>query len=174
LRWVNYHLAKAGHLRRVYNFSDDIKDSVNYTVLLNQIAPELCGREPIQQSDLRQRAELMLQNAAKLGCRKFVTPDTVVNGNENLNMAFVAALFDTRPALAPVPVADHSRQRELESVFAQKMQQQEQEMRRRMEEETRAHKSRLDEEERQRRQKWESEEAGTWLVCACTCVHARE
>jgi len=159
LRWVNYHLARAGGMRRVYSFADDLKDSENYTVLLNQIAPECCGLEPLNEPDLHRRAEAMLQNASKLGCRKFLTPDTVVSGNENLNMAFVAALFDARPALDPVPVADQSRQRELETVFAEKMQREEQEMRRRMEEEARQHKSRLDAEEKARRQRWESEEA---------------
>jgi len=37
LRWVNYHLDNAGHDQRVKNFSDDVKDGVNYTVLLNQL-----------------------------------------------------------------------------------------------------------------------------------------
>lgn len=35
LRWFNYHLNKANHDRRVKNFSGDVKDGVNYTVLLN-------------------------------------------------------------------------------------------------------------------------------------------
>ena len=43
LRWFNYHLAQAGHPRRVHNFSKDISDSECYTVLLNQIAPPHSG-----------------------------------------------------------------------------------------------------------------------------------
>jgi len=35
LRWFNYHLKNAGHDRRVTNFDKDLKDGVNYTVLLN-------------------------------------------------------------------------------------------------------------------------------------------
>lgn len=45
------------------------------------------------------RAELMLQQAAKLGCRSFVTPSDVVNGIYKLNLAFVANLFNNHPGL---------------------------------------------------------------------------
>lgn len=104
LRWVNYHLANAGW-QKINNFSQDIKDSRAYYHLLNQIAPK--GDElPIKidfsgfhdKNDLR-RAECMLQQADKLGCRQFVTPADVVAGNPKLNLAFVANLFNTYPAL---------------------------------------------------------------------------
>lgn len=41
----------------------------------------------------------MLQQADKLGCRSFVTPEDVVNGIYKLNLAFVANLFNNHPAL---------------------------------------------------------------------------
>lgn len=41
----------------------------------------------------------MLQQAEKLGCKQFVTPADVVAGNPKLNMAFVANLFNSYPAL---------------------------------------------------------------------------
>lgn len=37
LRWFNYQLEKAGHVRRVENFSSDIADAENYSVLLHQV-----------------------------------------------------------------------------------------------------------------------------------------
>uniref|UniRef100_A0A8U8C5N8 Plastin 1 n=1 Tax=Geospiza parvula TaxID=87175 RepID=A0A8U8C5N8_GEOPR len=107
LRWVNYHLANAGW-QKISNFSQDIKDSRAYYHLLNEIAPK--GEDPQQlpikidftgfhdKNDLR-RAEYMLQQADKLGCRQFVTPADVVAGNPKLNLAFVANLFNTYPAL---------------------------------------------------------------------------
>ncbi|XP_071293750.1 plastin-1 isoform X1 [Agelaius tricolor] len=107
LRWVNYHLANAGW-QKITNFSQDIKDSRAYYHLLNEIAPK--GDDPEQlpikidftgfhdKNDLR-RAEYMLQQADKLGCRQFVTPADVVAGNPKLNLAFVANLFNTYPAL---------------------------------------------------------------------------
>ena len=44
----------------------------------------------------------MLQNADALGCRKFLTPSSLVAGNPKLNLAFVANLFNTWPALDPI------------------------------------------------------------------------
>lgn len=41
----------------------------------------------------------MLQQAAKLNCRSFVTPQDVVNGVYKLNLAFVANLFNNHPGL---------------------------------------------------------------------------
>ncbi|KFV51448.1 Plastin-1, partial [Tyto alba] len=107
LRWVNYHLANAAW-HRISNFSQDIKDSRAYYHLLNQIAPkgddldELTNKVDFlgfhDKNDLR-RAEYMLQQADKLGCRQFVTPADVVAGNPKLNLAFVANLFNAYPGL---------------------------------------------------------------------------
>jgi plastin-1 len=101
LRWFNYHLKGANWNRRVNNFSQDVSDGENYTILLNQLAPELCSRSPLQTTDLLQRAEKVLKNADKLGCRKYLTPKSLVAGNPKLNLAFVAHLFNTHPGLAP-------------------------------------------------------------------------
>ncbi|KAB0396822.1 hypothetical protein E2I00_017985, partial [Balaenoptera physalus] len=107
LRWVNYHLTNAGW-RTISNFSQDIKDSRAYFHLLNQIAPkgdrddgpaiaiDFSGFN--EENDLK-RAEFMLREADKLGCRQFVTPADVVSGNPKLNLAFVANLFNTYPSL---------------------------------------------------------------------------
>ncbi|KAI9373131.1 calponin homology domain-containing protein [Aspergillus egyptiacus] len=102
LRWFNYHLKNAQWPRRVTNFSTDVKDGENYTVLLAQLAPELCTRQPLQTQDLLQRAEEVLTNAEKLGCRKFLTPTSLIAGNPKLNLAFVANLFNTIPGLDPI------------------------------------------------------------------------
>jgi plastin-1 len=106
LRWFNYHLKNAKWDRRVANFSSDVKDGENYTVLLNQLAPETCSRSPLQTRDLLQRAEQVLQNAEKLDCRKFLTPTALVAGNPKLNLAFVANLFNTHPGLDPLTEED--------------------------------------------------------------------
>ena len=44
----------------------------------------------------------MLQNAERIGCRKYLTPSSLVAGNPRLNLAFVANLFNTHPGLAPL------------------------------------------------------------------------
>ena len=41
----------------------------------------------------------MLQEADKIGCRQFVSPTDVCKGNYKLNLAFVANLYNTYPAL---------------------------------------------------------------------------
>ncbi|UZO26508.1 fimbrin variant 2 [Rhizophagus irregularis] len=111
LRWFNYHLKAAKWDRRVTNFSTDVKDGENYTVLLNQLKPEICSREPLNEPDLLERAEKVLQNAEKLGCRKYLTPKALVTGNPKLNLAFVAHLFNTHPCLDPL---DEEEKAELE------------------------------------------------------------
>jgi plastin-1 len=99
LRWVNYHLKKAGSARVCSNFSGDIKDSEIYTVLMNQICPDKCSMAPMRESDTRKRAEQVLSQADRIGCRKFVTPKDIVAGNSKLNLAFTATLFNAYPAL---------------------------------------------------------------------------
>jgi len=101
IRWVNYHLEKAGVNRRLSNFTSDIKDSVIYTHLLQQIQPEgtNLSTEPLFETNLNKRAELMLRQADILKCRSFVTPEDVVQGVYKLNVAFVANLFNNHPGL---------------------------------------------------------------------------
>ena len=89
-------------MTRVSNFSSDVKDAENYTILLSQLAPDTCSRSPLQTRDLLQRAEQVLDNADKLSCRKFLTPTSLVAGNPKLNLAFVANLFNTHPGLDPI------------------------------------------------------------------------
>ncbi|XP_015206566.1 plastin-3 isoform X3 [Lepisosteus oculatus] len=116
LRWANFHLENAGW-NKINNFSSDIKladfsnsvkDSRAYFHLLNQIAPKGTkegetridiNMSGFNEKDDLKRAELMLQEAEKLGCRQFVTPSDVVSGNPKLNLAFVANLFNKYPAL---------------------------------------------------------------------------
>lgn len=123
LRWVNYHLENAGW-QKINNFNNDIKDSRAYFHLLKQIAPK-GGKDdgiPVEidfsgfneQNDLR-RAELMLQQADRMGCRQFVTPADVVAGNTKLNTAFVANLFNMYPALNKPNSSDYSNLLEGES-----------------------------------------------------------
>ncbi|GMF98013.1 unnamed protein product [[Candida] boidinii] len=101
LRWFNYHLKAANWHRTVTNFTTDVSDGENYTILLNQLQPEYCSKAPLQTQDLLTRAEQVLENADKIGCRKYLTPTSLVAGNPKLNLAFVAHLFNTHPGLEP-------------------------------------------------------------------------
>jgi len=101
LRWVNHQLERAGVPTRIQNFTSDIKDSEAYTHLLHQIAGPDAGvsKEPLMAADLLERAELMLQQADRLGCRTFISPSDVTEGVYKLNLAFVANLFNNHPSL---------------------------------------------------------------------------
>ena len=44
----------------------------------------------------------MLQEAAKIECNQFVSPEDVVTGNYKLNLAFVANLYNMYPSLDTV------------------------------------------------------------------------
>ena len=56
-------------------------------------------KEALMESDPQSRAEIMLQQADKLGCRSFISPKDVVEGIYKLNCAFVANLFNNHPGL---------------------------------------------------------------------------
>ncbi|KAM9802436.1 plastin-2 isoform 1-T1 [Syngnathus typhle] len=107
LRWANFHLEVANS-PKINNFSSDIKDSKAYYNLLNQVRPRgtdkgippiIIDMSGIREKDEVQRADLMLDQADKLGCRQFVTATDVVRGNPKLNLAFVANLFNRYPGL---------------------------------------------------------------------------
>uniref|UniRef100_A0A673CMN4 Plastin-3 n=1 Tax=Sphaeramia orbicularis TaxID=375764 RepID=A0A673CMN4_9TELE len=101
LRWANFHLKKVG--MSISNFSSDIKvrkipgipnpSTYDFSFIFIKY-PAFSGW-----TDLSKRAECMLIQADRLGCRQFVTPVDVVGGNAKLNMAFVATLFNKHPAL---------------------------------------------------------------------------
>ena len=52
-----------------------------------------------KEHDRTSRADMMLDEADKIGCRQFVSAADVVAGNPKLNLAFVANLFNNYPAL---------------------------------------------------------------------------
>ncbi|XP_052797877.1 plastin-3-like [Mya arenaria] len=102
IRWVNYHLRNSPETnKQIANFSGDIKDSEAYVFLLKQISPREAGVDstPMMEPDGEMRAEAMLKEADKIKCRAFITSKDVVKGNSKLNLAFVANLFNTYPAL---------------------------------------------------------------------------
>jgi len=102
LRWFNYHLAQAGHPRRVKNFGRDVKDSECYTVLLNQINPKKCDRSALDMKNSMDRAGRVLKNAKNCGVKVFIKPKNIVEGNERLNLAFTASVFNHMPGLDPI------------------------------------------------------------------------
>jgi plastin-3 len=112
LRWFNYHLSRSGYSgKEIKNFSGDIKDSVAYVYLLHQISPKNVSPpitlNALNENDNLRRADKMLQDAERLNVKEFITSKDVIEGNAKLNMAFVANLFNTYPALDAPPNEDN-------------------------------------------------------------------
>jgi len=101
LRWFNYHLKKAGH-KKINNLASDVADGDAYTTLLHQIAPNTCSLDPLKQTDTLKRADMVLKNAEKLNVKCFIKPADIVSGNQRLNLAFTAAIFNQCPGLDPL------------------------------------------------------------------------
>ncbi|KAE8685245.1 Fimbrin-1 [Hibiscus syriacus] len=100
LKWMNFHLKKAGYQKQVTNFSTDLKDGEVYAHLLNALAPEHSTRDTLETEDPTERANKVLEIAEKLDCKRYLTPTDIVEGSANLNLAFVAQIFQHRNGLS--------------------------------------------------------------------------
>lgn len=100
LRWFNYHLTNAGHPNKITNFSDDIKNSEKYLILLNQLNKSL-DTSAISDPNLTKRAQAVLSNAKKLNVESYITPTDITTGNQKLNVLFTAAIFNECHGLDP-------------------------------------------------------------------------
>ncbi|XP_071730253.1 fimbrin-1-like [Rutidosis leptorrhynchoides] len=100
LKWMNFHLKKAGYKKPVTNFSSDLKDGEAYAYLLNVLAPEHGSPATLDAKDPTERADLVLEHSEKMGCKRYITPNDIVEGLANLNLAFVAQIFHKRNGLS--------------------------------------------------------------------------
>ncbi|XP_024979298.1 fimbrin-4 [Cynara cardunculus var. scolymus] len=99
LKWMNYQLKKSGYKKEVTNFSSDVKDGEAYAHLLSVLAPELGTAKTLEVKDPVERANLILEQAEKMDCKRYVTSKDIVEGSTNLNLAFVAEIFHNRNGL---------------------------------------------------------------------------
>jgi len=99
LRWMNHHLKKAGYKKTVNNFSSDVKDGEAYAYLLKALAPETAPETTVETKDPDERAKMVLEQAEKLDCKRYLTPKDITEGSANLNLAFVAQIFQHRNGL---------------------------------------------------------------------------
>lgn len=74
-----------------------LQDSEAYACLLNVLASEHSRKPyPSTVKDLLHRAKLVLEHADRIGCKRYLTPKDIVDGSPNLNLAFVAHIFQKR------------------------------------------------------------------------------
>jgi plastin-1 len=77
-----------------------MQDSEVYACLLNVLAPECSAKpSPMSVKDLLHRARLVLEHADRMGCKRYLAPKDIVDGLQNLNLAFVAHIFQKRYVL---------------------------------------------------------------------------
>lgn len=73
-----------------------LQDGEAYAYLLNALAPEVAGPSALNTSDPTERANMVLEQAERLDCKRYLTPKDIVEGSPNLNLAFVAQIFQHR------------------------------------------------------------------------------
>ncbi|GLU23853.1 hypothetical protein SLE2022_398290 [Rubroshorea leprosula] len=100
LKWMNFHLKKGGYDKTVANFSSDLKDAKAFAYLLNVLAPEHCNPSTLDTKDPTEKANMVLDHAEKMGCKRYLSPKDIVEGSSNLNLAFVAQIFHQRSGLS--------------------------------------------------------------------------
>ena len=116
MRWVNYHLAKSGSPRRIFNFKGDLDDFEVFTRLLKQVVCEEDNESSISlsMSQLSRRSahsaysyrsscvlytceDLFTMLNMKDMLNVFITPESVQAHYSRLNLAFLANLFHHYP-----------------------------------------------------------------------------
>ncbi|CAN6968858.1 unnamed protein product [Brassica oleracea var. botrytis] len=100
LKWLNFHLKKGGYKKTVGNFSSDLKDAKAYAFLLNVLAPEHCDPATLNAEDDLERANMVLEHAERMNCKRYLTAEEIVEGSSYLNLAFVAQIFHERNGLS--------------------------------------------------------------------------
>jgi len=93
LRWLNYHLHRAGSKRVVKNFTSDLADSEVYSIVLCRLNPSVCS--PILEKDPLERGAHAISNAKLLGANIFIKPKDICDASKKLNTTFVAQIFNT-------------------------------------------------------------------------------
>ena len=127
LKWFNYNLEKAGSDKRINNFSEDIKDSEKYIILLNHLNSEICSKNGLNEPDIKQRAQIVISNAKLLNLKCYITPENIISGNENLNIIFVSELFNSYKNLDP---PNEKEKTEINNILADKNEREEKSFRR--------------------------------------------
>jgi len=72
------------------------QDGEAYAHLLNVLAPEHSTAAALETQDPTTRAQLVLEQAEKLDCKRYISAKDIVEGSTNLNLTFVAHIFHQR------------------------------------------------------------------------------
>ena len=93
VRWVNYHLKKAGQRAKVSNLSHDLSDSIALLHVLNSIDAEKCPVDNIEElEEDEELAQKLVANLAALGVPDIVQTRQLVKGNAKVNTLLCAMI----------------------------------------------------------------------------------
>lgn len=107
IRWINYHLGKAGQTRKVTNLGKDLSDSFALFHVLNQLDNEKCPLDGIDDEDLEKRAEKMICNSLALGVPDLLRPKDITTSNTKINTLFVSYIFNTKHGLEELTAEEY-------------------------------------------------------------------
>eukprot|EP00127_Corallochytrium_limacisporum_P005221 Clim_evm38s201 gene=Clim_evmTU38s201 len=105
IRWMNYHLRRSGSELRASNFTSDLTDSTVFAQVMCQICPGMVDEEKLLSFEARglskeERAQIILEQAEAIGCKKFASVKAIVNGSGRLNLGFTATLFNNHMGIS--------------------------------------------------------------------------
>lgn len=100
VRWVNYHLKKAGSDRRINKLGKQMADSIVYATVLHQLDNDCINLDDVKnEEDEKKRAKKVIDAASKLGLNPLIGPSDIVSGNIKLNTVFTADIFNHKHGL---------------------------------------------------------------------------
>ena len=85
----------------IYNSIDYLtslawQDGEAYAYLIKALAPEHSSETAFETKDNEERAKVVLAQAEKLDVKRYLSPKDITEGSPNLNLAFVAQIFQHR------------------------------------------------------------------------------
>ena len=120
LRWANHHIRQylndnpdqTGVPKdfKISNLDADLADGKAYSIILHQVAPfdTPCDLSALKMDPSR-AAQKVIDDAKRIGVDKFeVQPSDITEGRPRMNLAFLAAIINSHPALEPVQGFDLS------------------------------------------------------------------
>ncbi|KAL8523182.1 hypothetical protein ACS0TY_013232 [Phlomoides rotata] len=83
MKWMNFHLKKTRYEKQIMNFSSDLKDGEAYAHLLNALAPKYATTATLDTKDPAERAKLIIEQAKKLDCKRYLPQRTLMIMNHH-------------------------------------------------------------------------------------------